>query len=350
MISSRAFPEDIDVAVVAHNGRQTLPRVFACLAATGSSADRITLYDIASTDDTAAWLAAEWPSVSHVRLDRNDGPNPARNRAIADARRPFLLLVDADGYLQPDAVDALWRELHRHPFAGAAVPIVVHEREPGRIQYASSDLHFICEAITTLADRPVAERGAETKAIGTAPGVCFLLRTDAAHQVGGFDARYFMGKEDGEFCYRLRLAGYDLIETPNAVAEHGSRPRSTWLYRYQIRNRWHFMLRNYELRTLIVIAPALVLHEPLQLLAMAAQGEIRAWWLGLRGLIAWLPQLREDRRAVARIRRVHDRHLLAAAPLVVRADVVGGGVGRLVKRLYDVWLVSYWRLVSRVLP
>ncbi len=349
-MSSRPFPDDIDVAVVAHNGRQTLPRVFTCLAATGAPAERITLYDIASTDDTATWLAAEWPGVSHVRLDTNEGPNPARNRALAEARRPFLLLVDADGYLQPGAVDALRIELDRHPFAGAAVPIVVHERDPGRIQYASSNLHFICEAITTLADRPVAERGADAKAIGTAPGVCFLLRTDVARRVGGFDARYFMGKEDGEFCYRLRLAGYDLIETPHAVAEHGSRPRSTWLYRYQIRNRWHFMLRNYELSTLLAIAPALILHEPLQLLAMVAQGETRAWWLALRGLVAWLPNLREDRRAVAKIRRVHDRHLLAAAPLVVRSDVVGGGAGRLFKRLYDGWLITYWRLVSRVLP
>lgn len=349
MTAPPPFPDDVDVAVVAHNARTTLPRVLSCLQAAGTPVDRITVYDIASTDDTRPWLDADWPGVSTVRLERNDGPNPARNVAIAHASRPFLLLVDSDAYLRPEAVHALRDEIDRWPHAGAVVPIVVHERDPERLQYAGSSLHFICEAITPLADRPVGDRGRQARPIGTAPGVCFLLRVETARQVGAFDARYFMGKEDGEFCYRMRLAGHELVETPLAIAEHGSRPRSTWLYRYQIRNRWHFMLRNYERRTLIVLLPALIVHEPLQLLVIAAQGEARAWWQAFKGLVAWLPSLPADRRQVAGIRRVHDGTLLEAAPLAVRADVVGGGAGRWFKRLYDGWLVGYWRATSWLL-
>ena len=53
------FPADVDVAVVSHNGRATLPRLLECLAASGAPRERITIYDIASTDDSVAWLAAE---------------------------------------------------------------------------------------------------------------------------------------------------------------------------------------------------------------------------------------------------------------------------------------------------
>ena len=35
------FPDDVDVGVVSHNGRQTLPRLFECLAAAGVPDDRI---------------------------------------------------------------------------------------------------------------------------------------------------------------------------------------------------------------------------------------------------------------------------------------------------------------------
>jgi GT2 family glycosyltransferase len=344
--TAAAWLDDVDVAVVSHNGRDTLPRVLACLAAAGTPPDRITLYDIASTDDTRAWLARDWPAVRIVSMPTNDGPNPARNRALADATRPYLLLVDSDAYLQPAAPAALRAAVASATDVGAAVPIVVHEREPERIQYAGSRLHFICEAITPWANRTVAERGPANADIGTAPGVCFLLNVSAARHVGGFDARYFMGKEDGEFCFRLRATGFRLVETPAAIAEHGSRPRSTWLYPFQIRNRWHFMLKNYERRTLVLIAPALLVHEPMQFAILAAKGEARAYLKAIRDLHTLSRGLVQDRRAVTALRRTHDSEILAAAPLVVRDDVAGGGLSRIVKRLYDGWLIGYWTVAS----
>jgi GT2 family glycosyltransferase len=349
--ATRVWTDDVDVAVVSHNGRQTLPRVLACLVAAGAPPSRISLYDIASTDGTARWLADAWPDIRVVSLAVNDGPNPARNRAIGEATRPWLLLVDSDAYLRPDAAVELRAAADGSGAIGAVAPVVVHEREPGRIQYAGSRLHFLCEAITPWAGRPLAERGRSVDDIGTAPGVCLLLNTVAAHRVGGFDARYFMGKEDGEFCFRLKLAGYRLLETPGAIVEHASRPRSTWLYPFQIRNRWHFMLKNYEARTLAVLAPALLIHEPLQLLVLLAKGEGRAWWRAMRALPRLSRGLKADRARVHGFRFVHDRRILDASPLVVRADLTGGGaLGRIAKRAYDRWLAAYWWLASMLLP
>ena len=78
---------------------------------------------------------------------------------------------------------------------------------------------------------------------------------------------------------------------------HGSRPRSDWLFYYQIRNRWHFMLKNYQWRTLVAILPCLVVHEPLQLLVLHAKGHGAT--TGRRcGLIAMLPDLARDRAEV----------------------------------------------------
>ncbi|MEO8484693.1 MAG: glycosyltransferase [Acidobacteriota bacterium] len=342
--STAAWLDEVDVAVVSHNGHATLPRVLGCLVAAGVPSDRITLYDIASTDATALWLARDWPTVRVVSMAHNEGPNPARNRAIAAAHRPYLLLVDSDAYLQPTAPSALRNAMARG--VGASVPVVVHEQDPSRIQYAGSRLHFICEAITPWADRALTDRGTQDADIGTAPGVCFLLNIEAARSVGGFDERYFMGKEDGEFCFRLLSAGFRLVETPSAIVEHGSRPRSTWLYPFQIRNRWHFMLKNYEIRTLLLIAPALLLHEPLQFAILVAKGEAPAYFRALRELRILARGLMQDRRAVESRRRTHDRDILAAAPLVVRRDVADSGVSRLAKRLYDSWLIGYWTVAS----
>lgn len=340
------FPDDTDIAVVSYNGRTTLPRVLKCLQHAGAPLDRTVVYDIGSTDDTAHWLAREWPGVAVRRLPENVGPNPARNRALRDATRPLLLLLDADAYLHPDAPARLHDAMDRTSGVGMVAPVVVQSGHPDRIQYSSVDLHFICEAVNRWLDRPVSARGPARKDIGTAPGVALLLDVAVARDIGLFDERYFMGKDDGDFCYRLRLAGYRLVEDGQAIVEHEHRPRSTWMFRYQIRNRWYFMLKNYAGRTLVVLLPVLAIHEVVQLLMFAAKGHLGAWWQALRDIIGWLPTVPGERRAVQRTRVVRDRDLLVSEPLLVREDLMGGHLGRSLKRLYDGWLSTYW-LVAR---
>jgi GT2 family glycosyltransferase len=347
--SLHAFPDDVDVAIVSHNGCDTLPQVLECLRQSGASDTRIVVYDIGSTDGTIAWLARDAPAVTTRRLTENVGPNPARNWALREATRPLLLLLDSDAFLHPDAPSHLRAALDSSARVGTVAPVVVHARTPTLIQYAGVSLHFVCEAVNPWMDRTLIERGTERRDIGSAPGVALLIDVAIARAIGLWDERYFMGKDDGDFCYRLRLAGYRLVEEPRAIALHGSRPRSAWMFPYQIRNRWYFMLKNYGARTLIVLFPALCLHELLQLVVLAAKGHFGAWWKALRDLLSWLPVLGPSRRAVQASRRVADRDLLVSAPLVVRQDLVGGGVGQTLKRAYDLWLSAYWGVARHLL-
>lgn len=343
------FPDDVEVAIVSHNGRATLPRVIACLDAAGMPPDRLLVVDIASTDGTVTWLTETRPSARIERLAGNVGPNPARNRAFARATRPFVLLLDSDAYVRADAITALRTAMDPARNVAVVVPVVVHENRPDYIQYASGDLHFMCEAVGAFQDRPLADRGRDRHDIGTAPGLCCLVDVSVANALGGFDERYFMGKEDGEFCYRLRVSGHRLVEDPMAVVLHASRPRSAWLFPFQVRNRWHFMLKNYELGTLIVMLPALAIHEPLQMALLAAKGHLGAWFKGLRDLLPWLGSLPADRRAVRAFRKVHDADLLRAAPLLMRQDLVGGSIAAAMKRVYDRWLYIYWGVARRLI-
>lgn len=342
------FPDDIGVAVVSHNGRATLHRVFDHLTGAGVPLGRVVLYDIASTDDTAAWMNAEWPAVEVRRLPENVGPNPARNQALREATRPILLLLDSDAYLHPNAPVHLREALDRSRQVAMATPVVVRSDRSDLIQYAGVNLHFICEAVNPWLSRPLAVRGGNRRDVGSAAGVALLVDVDVARGIGLFDERYFMGKDDGDFCYRLRLAGYRLVEDGRAIVEHESRPRSSWMFRYQIRNRWYFMLKNYAGRTLLVLLPALFLHEVLQLLVLTAKGHLGAWWRAVRDLVAWLPDLPSERRRVQATRTARDGDLLVSAPLLVREDLLGGGVGRALKAAYDAWLRAYWTLARHL--
>jgi hypothetical protein len=160
-----------------------------------------------------------------------------------------------------------------------------------------------------------------------------------------------MGKDDGDFTHRIRLAGYRILELPAALVLHHSRPRSAWLFYYQIRNRWHFMLKNYQWRTLIVILPCLALHETLQLVVLHAQGHARTYWKAVGGLLAMLPSLRRDRAFTSKIRVLPDAALLKSDRLIIRGDLAEHWLVRVGKNAYDGFLRGYWHLLTRtVLP
>ncbi len=329
---------------MAHNARGPLARVFACLEAAGAPQDRIAVYDVGSTDGTGDWIRATWPAVTVRRLEQNVGPDPGRNWALRAATRPYVLLLDADAYIRPDAPALLRAVFDTHPRVGTSTPIVVHADDPGRLQYAGGGLHFICEAVNPFLDRPLADRGNEIRNIGAAPAVALLIDRAVADHIGNWDDRYFIGKEDGDFSHRIRMGGYQLLEVPQAIVEHQVKPRSTWLFVPQIRNRWHFLLKNYEVRTLVVLAPALIIHETLQLAMLVAKGHFKEWRQAVRELRPWLATLKAERAVIQGMRTVPDTALLEVAPLIVRADRVGGTAGQLAKRLYDGWLALYWRL------
>lgn len=343
------FPADVGVSIVCHNNLEKMKGTLASLDAAGCPHAVILVVDVLSTDGTTEWLQRCYPRVRVERLPRNDGPSPGRNVGIRECRFPFVFLMDGDVMVEAETIQRLRAAMDGDAGIGIGSPIVVHVNEPGRIQYAGGSLHFICEAINPWMDRPLAERGTMPLDIGVAPTCGLLLNRQLSIDIGLFDERYFIGKEDGDFTHRMRLAGYRILEVPDALVLHHSRPRGTWLFYYQIRNRWHFMLKNYQWRTLILILPCLVIHEPLQALVLHAKGHMRVYWRAVFGLFALLPSLGADRGLMRRIRRVPDAALLKADRLIVRDDLAGHGLVRAGKDAYEGFLRGYWWLLRRTL-
>jgi GT2 family glycosyltransferase len=143
-------------------------------------------------------------------------------------------------------------------------------------------------------------------------GACCLIRRDAFTRLGGFVDSFFLYYDDADLGWRARIAGLRVVYCPEATVRHhyefGRRGRK-WFYLE--RNRLFSVLANYELRTLLLLAPLLLAAE-LGLLAVAVlQG-----WLGHKlraygSLAALGGKLRLHRRVVQASRRCRDGELLA---------------------------------------
>lgn len=341
------FPPDVSVAVITHNAKGHIAPTLESLEMAGCPRSQITAIDVASTDGCPDFIEEKWPGVHVVRLAANLGPDPARNIGIRNASTPFVFIMDSDVSVESDTILVLRSVMETDSSIAIASPVVVYADKPNTIQYAGTGIHFICEAVNDWQGKTVEERGTDPMVIGCASANGLLILRDAAMKVGLFDERYFLGKEDGDFTHRIKIAGFKIMEVPEARVHHRHSPRGKTIFYYQIRNRWHFMLKNYELRTLIFLFPILLLHEGLQAMLLVFKGGGMAYVNAISGLSKMALSLKGDRAFVAGFRVCRDKDLLLGGPIVVRDDFIKNPFLKKGKKLYDNILTSYWNLLRK---
>ena len=217
-----------------------LPKV---IANTPPGLGRIIVADNGSTDGSIALLRERYPEVEVIAYPENYGFAEGYNRALADTRYPYTVLLNSDvapapGWLRPlvDFMDA-------NPQAGACQPKLLSYREPMKFEYAGAAggyldrngypycrgrIFGVCET-----DSGQYQQNAE---IDWATGAAMMVRTDLYIQAGGLDPRFFAHMEEIDLCWRMRLAGYRLYAVPESVCYHlgggslpASNPRKTYL-------------------------------------------------------------------------------------------------------------------------
>lgn len=346
--ANEPFPVDVSAAVVAYNAAGTIEACLSGLMDTGCPPQRVTVYDVAGTDGTGEWITQHHPGVRLVRMRENRGPNPARNLAVAESKTPLVLLLDADVQLLPGTVGMLRKTMGDDRCIGIATPVVLHADRPKTVQYRRTFVHYLAEASADVHDVPLTELAGATAEVGLASGCAPLIRADAARAVGMFEERYFFGKTDGEFAYRLTVGGYKILETAGAQVLHHHTKRGSTYFMHQVCNRWHFMLKNFQLRTLVAILPILIMHEPALFLLLLIKGKAGDYFRAVAALCGMLPGLGRDRQAVQRMRRRHDWELLRGDKLVIPADVSCGPLA-LPAAAYRSFLSLYWSIARTVL-
>ncbi len=334
----------LSVAVVNYNGADTLrPVLRAALALQQVHLAEVLLVDNASTDNSVALVRCEFPGIRVVERPDNRGPNPARNEALRRAAAGTVLLLDNDIVLAPDYAARLAAIFEADPGAGAVTGQIRLHDPPGRVQYNGIELHYAGE----IALRPSDEPG--TVRVPCCSAGAVLLRRDAVLAVGGFDEAFVFGWEDGDLTYRLSLAGHACYRVAEAVGYHLRRPRSAGWIRTQTRNRWWFLMKNYERRTFWLALPAVAALQTCAGCFCLLKGQggafLRGTWEGWRGG----PALRARRRAAQRLRVVPDVELLQGDRLDLPGGLTATRLGRGLNAALNGVFRAYWRLIRPAL-
>ena len=235
---------DLGIVIVNYNTRERLRDCLSSLDANRHVALLTYVVDNNSLDDSAAMVRAEFPQVQLIASQVNGGYAYANNLALRailahNPAPPFVLLLNPDTVLPPDALAQMIDFFNMHPACGIAGPKLVmadgtldlacrrsfpspelaiyhvlglDERFPKSPRFARYNMTFLDEDAVAQVDSVV--------------GAFMMMRTEAVRQAGLLDELYFMYGEDLDLAWRIKQRGWQVCYNPAVRVLHYKREAS----------------------------------------------------------------------------------------------------------------------------
>lgn len=241
----------LDIVILNYNRGDLL---LSCLSSVFASQTSHTLgvwvVDNASSDDSVAIVRDEFPQARLIANPRNTGFSAGNNLALrqimaanaepgaSDDR--YVMLLNNDTVVEPDALDLLIDYLDQHPNVGAVgpklllldgsldlacrrsfpTPEVSFYRMTGLSRIFPRSPRFARYNMTYL------DPDVETE-VDALVGAAMVLRSKVVREVGLLDEQFFMYGEDVDWCYRIKSYGWRIVYYPRSVIHHHKRAASS---------------------------------------------------------------------------------------------------------------------------
>lgn len=250
----------------------------------------IIIVDNHSNDGTLEMLRNEFPQVKIIANATNLGYTAPMNQALRKGQGKYLLQLNPDTIIHPQAFNRLMAFMETQPKAGICGPKVLNtdgslqkpcrrgESRPWAVFTYFLGLSSLFpksklfgEYLMNYMDED------EIHEVAGVSGSCMLIRRDVIDQIGYLDERFFAYQEDADYCFQARKKGWKIYYMPTAEITHfggqgGSRVqpyrsiyewhRSYWLYYRKNLAGDYFFLFNwlYYLAMLIKLAITLFMN------------------------------------------------------------------------------------------
>lgn len=345
----------VTLCIINYNGERYLERTLAAARRSQPAFDEVLLVDDASTDRSVAVVRECWPEVRIIALERNTGPGAARNAGYHAARHDLVLFADNDVSLEPGCGERLRDALLARADTAVAMPRVLYAERPDLIQYEGADCHFLGLMALRRQDQSAADAPREIVETQSVVTCCFMVHRGRRGGGPPFDPSFIFNYEDHDFGVRTRVMGQAVLAVPEATVLHGEgtpglsfrqgRERSPIRVYCLIRNRWRILLQSFQLRSLLLFAPCLIVYECFQLAGVIRKGWLGTWIRAVGWMVMNGRTVLGRRHEVQGARRSPDRAFLSGGPLPFTPGLTSGGLERLARSCLDRFVAGYWRLV-----
>lgn len=192
-----------------------------------SSCADVVVADNASTDESLAFLSANYPAVRCIRLDKNYGFADGYNHALRQLDYPYYVLLNSDVEVTEGWLHILFSYMQSHPDVAACQPKLRCQWSPSEFEYAGAAGGYVdalgypyCRG--RLMGTVETDNGQydEERSVLWATGAALMIRAEDYWEAGGLDGRFFAHQEEIDLCWRLRSRGRGVVCVPQSVVYH----------------------------------------------------------------------------------------------------------------------------------
>ena len=202
----------------------------------------VIVVDDGSTDDTWGEMS-KYKDNPQVRLfqKENGGKHTAVNFGIDRTDADFISCLDADSFVEPDALKRMINLFQRKPDVMAVAPSLIIHKPKNILQYAQR----VEYNMSTYNKRMLAYLGA----IHVTPGPFSVYRKEVFQKIGKFKKAY--NTEDQEIAYRMHEHHLKIDHCHTAYVHTSSPNTVKKLYRQRLRWIYGFLQNTIDYRRLI---------------------------------------------------------------------------------------------------
>jgi N-acetylglucosaminyl-diphospho-decaprenol L-rhamnosyltransferase len=267
----------VDVIVVSFNSSAYLR---GCVEPfSGAEAYDVFVVDNASTDGSLDTVADQ--PITAIQLDTNRGFAHANNVGLAHGTAEFVLFLNPDARISPDAVQHLATSVESSARIGAVGPRIVDagglldfsQRRFPRLRSTFARALFLHHVFPRAPWSDDIVRDEAAYASGRSSqwlsGACILARRDVLERLGGWDDDFFLYGEDIDLCMRIWKEGFEVRFDPAAQAMHvgGASADRSYLSPVLAESRIRYARKHSGDRAALVLRAGLALETVTRILA-----------------------------------------------------------------------------------
>lgn len=191
----------VSVCVANYNGEAIIAEcIDSLLNQQNAPAFEILVHDDASTDNSLA-VIEKYDSVRLIKSSENVGFCISNNRMAEAARGKFILLLNNDARLYPDALSTLVEESHKH---GDEAVLGLPQYDEESRELVDFGLKLDCFASSVPIKQP------SDSDVAMVIGACLWVPLELWNRIGGFPEWFETNAEDVYLCCYARLLGYKI--------------------------------------------------------------------------------------------------------------------------------------------
>jgi len=306
---------DVSVVIINWNHRDLLKNCLESLEKQTHPILETIVVDNGSTDDSVA--VAQSYGCRVISNPENAGFCVASNQGFRIAKGQYVFLLNNDTTLDEDCIGHLVEALSKsQPGCLGVFPKVVLHDEPKVINAFGviwNKKEFWRDMRTGLVDLGV-EKGIQ-RTFGSM-FAAVLFDKNLFMEIGMFDEDLFSYGEDFDVCYRANIAGYTLDVCAEAIVYHkfrssaGEKADPEWANFFFIRNYLMTILKNYELRNVLIHFPRALYRFYVKGILWALRWRnyprLRTHFRVAASLVRLSPLILRKRRVIREMRKKHD--------------------------------------------